>query len=161
MGTVPTEHTDGKDPMTTTTPAASAAATESETTGATVLGSLQLNTSNGKVFVTALTPAGAPLANTSFEMIDLQAELPYVEVSFTAAGLTEHDEAFLVAFDYGPVMGLVRGVLATVIAPAPAADAAGFLFVDFESTGLPFNAGASRTRTSCRCRSPPPWWTPG
>ncbi|WP_424348445.1 hypothetical protein [Kocuria sp. CH-021] len=36
-------------------------------------------------------------------------------------------------------MGLVRGLLATVIAPVPASDAPGYLFVDFESTGLPFH----------------------
>lgn len=108
-----------------------------ETTCAPALGLLQLNTSNGKVFINATVPAEDYQASTSFELAGWAPELPYAEVGFTAAGLTEEDEAHLVAAGYEPVMGLVRGVLATAIAPAPAADAPGYLFVDFESTGLP------------------------
>lgn len=160
MGAVPTEFTVGKDPMSTTTPAASAAATEIETTGAPILGFLQLNTSNGKVFLNATAPSSEFQSSTAFDVDGWAPELPYVEVSFTAAGLSEADEADLVDAGYRPVIGLVRGVLATVIAPAPGADAPDYLFVDFESTGLPqiapggaepaLRAAAGRRRRSGR-----------
>lgn len=153
MDTVTTEHPDGKDPHDHHHPYPRGPRGRR---GAPVLGSLHLNTSNGKFFANATVPSANYQASTSFDVDGWTPELPYVEVPFTAAGLIEEDEAVLVDAGYRPVMGLVRGVLATAIAPAPAEDAPGFLSVDFETTGLSQVAPGERTRTSCRCRSPRP-----